>query len=143
MAKFTLDLKKAIEGVEEEAELVVRGTLLKLSSLIVEGTPVGNPSLWRNPPPKGYIGGTLRGSWNASISSPDFAKRGVKDKSGAGTIAKISTVVNGVDLGESFYLTNPQPYAARVEFGWSKQRPKGMVRVALAQVQQALDGARP
>ncbi|MFW0776298.1 MAG: hypothetical protein ACN2B6_01080 [Rickettsiales bacterium] len=132
-------MSKAIDKIEEDVEETVKGTLFSLSSLIIQGTPVGNPSLWASPPPKGYIGGTLRGAWNASIGSPNEQQTGSKDKTGASTLANVSISLESLKIGNTFYLTNPQPYAERVEYGWSSQRPKGMVRVALAQAQQVLD----
>jgi hypothetical protein len=137
---FTLDLKKATERIGEEAERVVRGSLYSLANAIVMGTPVGNPALWKNKnPPKGYIGGTLRGAWNASINTPDTTQKNSKDKSGQSTLGDISVTIDSLEMGTTFYLTNPQPYAIRVEQGWSNQRPQGMVGVALTQAQQILD----
>lgn len=136
---FSLDMSKAIKNITEEVEETVKGTLFSLSAKIVEGTPVGNPTLWKSKPPKGYIGGTLRGAWNASFGAPDLSISGSIDKTGAVTIGKISTTVDTLELGQTFYLTNPQPHAWRVEHGWSSQRPRGMVRVPLGQAQQILD----
>ena len=136
---FTLDLKRAVDNINEDCENVIKGTLFSLSSMIIKGTPVGNPTLWKNPPPPGYIGGTLRGAWNASIGAPDRNETESKDKSGDSTVTDVAATIQAFDIGETFYLTNPQPYAYRVEYGWSSQRPQGMVRVAIMQAQQELD----
>ena len=136
---FTLDLKKAVENIKGDATNTIRGTMFSLSGMIIKGTPVGNPTLWASKPPKGYVGGTLRGSWQASIGQPNRAKTKRKDKDGSATISNVAATITSWDMGETFYLTNPQPYAYRVEYGWSSQRPKGMVRVALMQAQRELD----
>lgn len=64
-------------------------------------TPVGDPSLWKYPAKPGYVPGTLKSSWN---------------------IYKNQNTVK---------IDNNQPYAERVEFGWSTQAPYGMVRISL------------
>lgn len=77
---------------------------------IVKRTPVGNPNLW-NPPywPRGYVPGTLKDSWVIEIKG------------------------NQVDI------YNTQPYAERVETGWSKQAPAGMMRISLLEWSKILE----
>lgn len=140
---FSIDLSKAIEGVKESRDKIIRGTLVSLSNNIIRRTPVGNPSLWAEsslPAPKGYVGGSLRGAWQASIGAPDFAITGRKQTSGTGaTLGDVLAKTNALESGQTFYLTNPLPYARRVEFGWSKQAPQGMLRVSVAEAQKVLD----
>jgi len=64
-------------------------------------------------------------SWNAALNQPDLS---TGKKSGAGLIP----VVNKMKIGDVFYFTNNEPYALRLEFGWSDQAPSGMVRLAVA-----------
>lgn len=135
---FTLDLKKAVKNINKNTERVVRGTLFSLSNRIIEATPVGNPSLWKSPAPPGYIGGTLRAAWNASIGTPDLS---LSTSTAAQTaINQVASTTQALKIGQTFYLTNPQPYAWRVEYGWSSQRPQGMVRVNVAQTQNVING---
>lgn len=136
---FTLDLSKAVENIKEDAEKVVRGTLFGITNKIILRTPVGNPSTWKSKPPKGYRAGTLRGAWQASINTPDKTKTNKVDKNGGQTVSAAQAVISGMKLGQRFYLTNPQPYALRVEFGWSKQAPSGMVRRSVAEYQQIIN----
>lgn len=139
MAKVRVNFADLADRISEDTEKVVRGTLLGIASKVVKGTPVGNPNLWKSKPPKGYRGGTLRGAWNAGLDTPDREQSGSKDKSGAATIGAISTTLAGFNMGQTFYLSNPQPYAVRVERGWSQQRPQGMLRVALTNLQRYID----
>ena len=139
---FTLDLNNAIRNIKENRDEIVRGTLISLSSLIIKNTPVGNPSLWAPqslPAPKGYAGGSLRGAWQASIGAPSFTKTGRIDKSGSDTVRKSTGIASTLEVGQTYYLTNPLPYARRVEFGWSKQAPTGMLRNAIMLAQRELD----
>jgi len=73
----------------------------ELKDLMVKRTPIGRPELWNTPAPKGYTPGQLRASWEL-------------EKHGLG----------------SYTITNEQPYAFRVETGWSTQAPTGMMRVS-------------
>ena len=64
-------------------------------------------------------------SWNASLNTPDLSLDGSNN-------AGLLPVVNKMKIGDVFYFTNNQPYALRLEFGWSDQAPNGMVRLAVA-----------
>lgn len=45
-------------------------------------------------------------------------------------------LINSIKVnGQTIYLTNSLPYAKRLEYGWSKQAPAGMVRITLVEVQ--------
>jgi len=138
---FTLDMKKAVKNIKEDTEKVVRGTLFGISSRIIKATPVGNPALWQSPAPEGYVGGSLRGAWSATIGAPDNIPKKSIDSNGSKTVNDMATTANNVNIGQSFYLSNSLPYAVRVEFGHSTQAPNGMVRRAVAQTQQIVDKA--
>ncbi len=64
-------------------------------------------------------------SWNSSLNVPDLSIGGSAN-------AGLLPVVNKMKIGDVFYFTNNQPYALRLEFGWSDQAPNGMVRLAVA-----------
>ena len=135
---FALDVSRMVANVTEETERVVRGTIYGIASRVIRATPVAAPETWQKPIP-GYIGGTLRGAWNASIGSIDSTRSQNRDKSGATTIANVSAVVNGLEMGQTFFMTNPQPYAYAVEYGWSNQAPAGMLRIAIADTQAVIN----
>jgi hypothetical protein len=143
MTNFSVDLGKAIKGLKGTKDKIIKGTLVDLSRLIIKGTPVGDPSLWAPqslPAPVGYVGGALRGAWNGSFNAPDLSSSSRRVASnGDSTINRVRTVVNGYQAGQTFYLTNPLPYAYRVEYGWSKQAPQGMVRLNIMKLQNILD----
>lgn len=140
---FSLDLSRAIENIKENRDKIVRGTLISVSNNIIKRTPVGNPAFWSPeslPAPKGYVGGSLRGAWQASKNRPDFTESGRIQSSGVGaTGAEAASVANTVEVGETYYLTNSLPYARRVEMGWSRQAPQGMLRVSVVEAQSVLD----
>lgn len=154
---FALDVSKMVANTNKHLLKKVRGTLYGVSSRVIKGTPVGNPDLWiynagtkENPryvdyiayngKPDGYIGGTLRGAWTASLNAKDSNLTKVVDKSGNDTIAKVKIISDSLEIGDTFFLTNAQPYAYRVEMtGWSTQAPAGMLRIALADTQAVIN----
>lgn len=121
--------KQAIENLAEMPEKVVRGTLLGLSSRIIEDTPVDT--------------GRLRGNWQASF---DAAKSGKISRTQTGpqgsATAEAQQVVGRYQPGQTFYLTNNLPYAAVIEFGGSKVKaPQGMLRKNVAAYQALINEA--
>lgn len=108
MIKVTVDFKRWATQFEKDrkrvitaADNTVKTVAKRLFKKIVDYTPVGNPTLW-NPPywPKDYTPGTLKDSWTLTF--------------------------NGMEA----VIENSQPYALRVEYGWSTQAPEGMMRRA-------------
>ncbi len=125
---FAKDLDKISLNLKGYAEEMVRGTLFALSSRIIKESPVDT--------------GRFRGNWQASVNTPKKGKLQRKDKSGAASINEMSSVVMSFDMGQTFYLTNNLPYARRLEYGYSKQAPSGMLRINVMRVQSELEKAR-
>jgi len=125
---FAKDLDKISLNLKGYAEEMVRGTLFALSSRIIKESPVDT--------------GRFRGNWQASVNTPKKGKLQRKDKSGAASINELSSVVMSFDMGQTFYLTNNLPYARRLEYGYSKQAPSGMLRINVMRVQSELEKAR-
>lgn len=76
---------------------------------IVDRTPVGDPTLWKWPAHKDYKPGTLKASWTIDI--------------------------NGLEV----IIENLQPYAYRIETGYSTQAPVGMMRISIKEFQFIID----
>lgn len=95
----------------------VRQTVRKMGLKIINMSPVDT--------------GRFKESWRASINQPDLSL----NESGAG----LRPTVMSLKLGDTFYFTNNQPYALRLEFGWSQQAPRGMVRLTIADFQGELN----
>lgn len=99
-AQFDKQIDARIQ-VTDKIQVEAAKELLKR---IEKRTPIGDPSLWNYPAPPGYVPGTLRASWTMSV---DGSK------------------------GKVFIsISNNQPYADRVEHGWSTQAPEGMLRIS-------------
>ena len=127
---FASDLKKWAKKTEQGLDHVVKTALVELSTEIIKRTPVGDPTFWKTRPPVGYIGGAARGNWFASTDQP------VRD-----AIA-LATKESAKAVGKVYYLTNNLPYIRRIEYeAWAYAAPAGMVRVSVADFQDALTNA--
>lgn len=123
----------------EEATALIGLTAFRL---IVQKSPVGNPSLWKKPV-KGYVGGRFKGNWNSSIGEPDFTTTETVDPSGEATIARASAVLSGYGASDGFKpinISNGLPYAVRLEDGYSGQAPGGMVALTITEIEAQFDG---
>lgn len=104
MFKPTEELKK----IREKQNKVVADVARQLFNALIQATPVGNPSLWKNPKsaPAGYSGGDLRKAWTLNKE------------------------------GDTWVLNNPldyaeirlSPYADNGQIG-SKQMPAGIAPI--------------
>jgi len=75
--------------------------------------------------------GRARGNWQPAINNAIGVELETTDKNGNATITKVGSETNNLKAGDTFYLSNNLPYAERLEYGWSKQAPSGMVRINL------------
>lgn len=100
----------------------------ELFERVVERTPVGKPETWSKAPGPFYVPGTLKHSWRLDSGQ-------VRDA--GGRFASIASIREGNGLAlkpvSSFVLSNSRPYAERIENGWSKQAPVGMLGVTVAE----------
>jgi hypothetical protein len=81
--------------------------------------------------------GRFRGNWQVSVGLPAVGTVGADDPSG--TIANAEAMkALSIPLGSVAYFTNNLPYARRLEYGWSKQAPAGMVRLSVGEFSRAV-----
>ena len=64
-------IRMIAEKIDSSVGEVVKLIGIKAWTSLVFKTPVGNPSLWKSKPPKGYIGGQAKFSWNIQYKRPD------------------------------------------------------------------------
>jgi hypothetical protein len=128
------DLSRLIAGRLDE---LVQGVAVMLAKEIQvggkhgPGTPVGNPSLWQRPAPKGYVGGYARQAWVAALN-------GLPGPGAAGA-APVEVALQ-VKIGTTFTMANYAPYIRRLEFdSWSSQAPDGFVRPVERATQQIVN----
>lgn len=139
--QFAVDLSAFVAKAEGNLDLVTRKVIFDIGSSIVMRSPVGDGRLWKSPPPKGYIGGRFRGNWQYGEAIVPQGTLSSIDPSGSMTIARLVGGVKPDAAGKIHYLTNNLPYAMRLETGWSRQAPGGMVGLAIREFASVVDRA--
>lgn len=144
--QFSLDLSSLLKGATEDA--VIQATRkLALDALrgVVLKSPVGFPPDWKRPAPKGYVGGQFRGAWQLSVGTEGTGITGKSrpGKTGSTSAAAAATSDARGELSrlrayDPVYIVNGLPYAERLENGWSKQAPLGMVALTVQELQNVV-----
>ena len=140
---FSVDVREFAEKAMISVEKAKQYAAIEIFGAVIKATPVGNPAIWKNPAPRGYTGGRLRGNWRTSVRDPDLIAIARIDKNGTETAKEMTAAVRSAVGDDTIFMTNNLPYAQAVEFGWSQQAPTGMVRVAILGFQNAVaEGAK-
>ncbi len=92
---------------------------------------------------KGYTGGRFRGNWQIGFNTAPEGETDRIDKSGAETLAAGSAMLAQFRAANDsvIYFVNNVPYAVRLEFGYSKQAPRGMLRITAQEFQKLFNEA--
>ncbi|MDQ1921629.1 hypothetical protein [Massilia pseudoviolaceinigra] len=138
---FSLQIAAWIAKTKANQDLAVRAILMKIDGRLVQRSPVGDGTYWQCPPPKGYTGGRFRGNWQLSIGSPATGAVDLVDKTGSATLAAHAGTVGTAKAGQVFYLVNNLAYAKRIEEGWSRQAPVGLVALTVVEFSTIVDDA--
>lgn len=121
---FAADLNKLCERAGDKAALVVRRAALELQSGMIEKSPVDT--------------GRFRSNFQCGIGAMNTDTSAAPEKSGSSALGRTETTLQGWKPGQTIWLTNSLPYAARIERGWSQQAPTGVVRLTVQDYRQAL-----
>lgn len=127
MKSFELQMKEFENMTAEKSELLFKKVCFDLSNSIIMDTAVDK--------------GTARGNWQPDINSIQNDALEIEDKSGNATVAKVASQTNNLKLGQFFTLTNNLPYILRLEYGWSKKSPQGMLGINVMRFQQFVNQA--
>ncbi len=120
-ARWSQDLAALAEKTGARMDTVIRKATFDLFASAVLKSPVDT--------------GRFRANWNVSPASPNQATTESTDSArGTREAQKALTI----PTGQVIYLTNGLPYARRLEHGWSKQAPYGMVRYSLLEYRRFL-----
>lgn len=117
-------LKAQIEAIAKkkmaEIDKASRATLIRLTGRIIQETP--------------YATGRAKGNWLGAYGSADTSVYYdvSDDRQGSKAKSDVNEKLGSVSFGsEPFYFTNSLPYIQRLEYGWSAQKPNGMLRRTL------------
>lgn len=125
MSKFTLDIQAFVAKAKKNPETVMRSVSLKLFSAIIKASPVDT--------------GRFRGNWQTTGVTPATGLVAGVDPTGNKAVNSAATFITNAPGWDTFTLTNNLPYAERLEYGWSKQAPTGIVRVNVIRFQQLIN----
>lgn len=107
IAQFGVQAAGRIENVR-------KGVIIKLFSAVILDTPVDT--------------GRARANWQVSENAPIKNETGTTDKSGRAPIAAVEAAAKNSNGDVSIYLSNNVPYIGRLEDGYSRKAPEGMVK---------------
>ena len=121
MGQFAIDLSRLVEKAKGKQEVMVKKVMLETFSKVVNKSPVDT--------------GRFRANWIIGNHSAKRITTTETDKSGKGAIGKIVADISAINLtGQSIYLTNSLAYSLKLDHGYSKQAPQGMVRLSLIEI---------
>lgn len=120
-AEFSIELDKIFdEHVEKQVLTVLQKLAMEGLSRMVLRSPVDT--------------GRFRGNWTVSIGGPDRSASHPEDKNGGATITRGTAPIAALTEPKVVWMLNSLPYANRLENGWSKQAPAGVVAVTVAEL---------
>lgn len=127
---FAVDVSKWVRKAKGNTSAVIRKIAFDLGARIIMRTPVDS--------------GRARANWMFAVGKPNTGttdkldtKTPVND-AGIGDSVSKNLLLQGLAgfdpmKQKSIFITNSLPYIKRLEFGWSKQAPAGMVRLTVAE----------
>lgn len=114
--KFRSQFKKTIAKAKSKNELFFSKLIVEADKRLVAKSPVDT--------------GRFKSNWrvgNGGVNTLTTASTGEPNN---------APEINSIKInGQTIHLTNSLPYANRLEYGWSKQAPSGMVRLTLTELQ--------
>ncbi|WP_295993473.1 hypothetical protein [Rugamonas sp.] len=150
MGTFALQIAAWVAKTKEDTDQVVRRVLQEVGDELILRSPVGDKEKWaenierkeRGLPalPPGYVGGRFKGNWQLGVDEPVTDTLPDIDPSGAASKARMMAAIPPQAAGRHYFITNNLPYAQRLEDGWSKQAPSGMVALTVVRYQAIVDG---
>lgn len=113
--------------VPELAVQVTNKACIDLFSKVVMDTPVDT--------------GRARGNWQISIGNAVGSELNTEDKDGSSTIGKATSELLGDKTTAPIFIQNNLPYIKKLEYGYSKKSPRGMLRKNLTLMNRFLSQA--
>lgn len=113
-AEFRRGFAALLAKAGDKSDQVVRKVAIELQNSMIQMSPVDS--------------GRFKSNWAAGIGAinTDISATAGSDAQGRTGIA-----LSGWKPGQTIFLTNSLPYSLRLEYGWSKQAPAGMVRLTV------------
>jgi hypothetical protein len=122
------DVMRAIEVLRRRADDTMRGVVREMLRRVVTRTP--------------HRTGHAMGNWRVGNGGPvsgEFEIAGSRDAMFDRVMGRESEVIDELRYGDAAYVSNDVPYIERLEHGWSRQAPLGMVAVTAAEAAQIVE----
>lgn len=124
---FTADLGKFVERAKGNIDTATRQATVLLAQGVILKSPVDT--------------GRFRANWQFSAAGVQRITSMEVDPGGQMTLQRLVAEIQATGAGGVTYLSNSLPYAVRLENGWSKQAPQGMVRLTVQEFQHYVSQA--
>jgi hypothetical protein len=118
-SNFSASIAAFAKKAQGAQDRVLQGVVKEVGERLVQRTPVA--------------AGEARSNWQASINAPAATHTPDLDPTGAGSIADIARTAERAKFGDSVFVLNAAPHIKKLEDGYSKQAPVGMVSVTIAE----------
>lgn len=120
---FALELAKFAEKAGKRADVAVGEVVANIAAAVDARSPVDT--------------GRFRANWNYGLGAPDLST----SMSTAPALGRIVAEIPEQASGKVHFISNSLPYAQRLENGWSKQAPAGIVSRTVVEFQSFIDDA--
>jgi hypothetical protein len=124
---FTAQIGQFVQKAQGNMDLVVRKVAFEMFSRVIQKSPVDL--------------GRFKSSWLVSINAVASGDPGTIDKSGAPSLERVNAAVLELKAGDMISMVSNLAYANRLEYGYSKQAPAGMVRITVGEFNGVVDQA--
>ncbi|MGK0556161.1 HK97 gp10 family phage protein [Bordetella bronchiseptica] len=124
---FTADLGKFAARAKGNIDTATRQATVLLAQGVILKSPVDT--------------GRFRANWQFSSAGIQRATSLAVDLGGQVTLNRLVAEIQSTGAGGVTYLSNSLPYAVRLENGWSKQAPQGMVKLTVQEFQHYVSQA--
>jgi hypothetical protein len=130
MAFIKFSARETASAMREEVVAITQSLTSKVLGTVVLSTPVGLPTSWQSPPPKGYQPGAARASWRVTLKVTPSTDTQFVDPGGAATISKGIRKIRRIKFGDEVTISSLKPYMGRLDQGWSRQAPANFIEKA-------------
>lgn len=125
---FKLSISRFVQGLEANTDTVARN----MASIMAENIIVGGPFSPGTPVDTGFA----RGSWYPALNGQPIDSGPDADATG-----RAQRAYGAGRAGDTFELWTNTTYMPPLEYGHSKQAPRGMVRTTMRSAQAIADAA--
>lgn len=124
---FVEQLEGFADYAKEMADQIFKSVVIQVGASVINLSPVDT--------------GRFLANWQFSIDSVSGASIDDTDQMGDETLARFVSEVGPLTYGQTAYIYNNLVYGPSLEYGHSRQAPRGMVRITLARFQEIVNQA--